>query len=124
MMQSSLFNSKGGALRFKRLPAVLGMLSTVLLSSGCSSISNSSVASSDTVIRSAYASLEELFQTEIINIGLEQLGYTPITGSELEYDVIHQAIAQDYLDYTAVHWYPIHKDFFEQNGGRPTLRGQ
>ena len=119
-MQHLLSKSSNYAGRLvKRWPMFIGALSALTLLSGCRNFSNdtASLVSSDKVIRSAYASLEELFQTEIINIGLEELGYSPITGSELEYDVIHQAIGRNYLDYTAVHWYPIHKDFFEQNGG-------
>ena len=108
----------------KRWAVFVGALSALAALTGCRNVTseNASLVSSDKVIRSAYASLEELFQTEIINVGLEKLGYTPITGSELEYDVIHQAIGRDYLDYTAVHWYPIHKDFFEENGGQTTFR--
>lgn len=107
----------------QRILLLIGTLSALSVVAGCRNISSetSSLVSSDKVIRSAYASLEELFQTEIVNIGLEKLGYTPIAGSELEYDVIHQAIGRDYLDYTAVHWHPIHKDFFEQNGGHTTF---
>ncbi|NEQ54207.1 MAG: glycine betaine/L-proline ABC transporter substrate-binding protein ProX [Leptolyngbya sp. SIO3F4] len=107
-----------------RWSMLIGTLSAITLFTGCQNITNenASLVTSDKVVRSAYASLEELFQTEIINIGLEKLGYKPITGSELEYDVIHQAIGRNYLDYTAVHWYPIHKDFFEQNGGNATFK--
>lgn len=78
---------------------------------------SSNVVSSNAVLRPAYGNLEELFQTEIVNIGLEQLGYEVVSGSEIEYDVIHEAIANHYLDYTTVHWNPLHNNFFEQNGG-------
>lgn len=124
-MRHSLLKSSTSIAPFLRLRAMsIGVLSALALLGGCSNISaeNESLVSSDKVIRSAYASLEELFQTEIVNIGLEKLGYKPIAGSELEYDVIHQAIGRDYLDYTAVHWYPIHKDFFEQNGGHTKFK--
>ncbi|MBE9068262.1 glycine betaine/L-proline ABC transporter substrate-binding protein ProX [Leptolyngbya cf. ectocarpi LEGE 11479] len=123
-MRYSLPDSSNNVVHLiKRWAVLLGSLSALFLSSGCRASSNQNIAvGSDKVIRSAYASLEELFQTEIINIGLEKLGHTPVSGSELEYDVIHQAIARDYLDYTAVHWYPIHKDFFEQNGGNTSFK--
>ncbi len=75
----------------------------------------------DAVLRPAYGSLEELFQTEIVSIGLEELGYEVVSGSEVEYDIIHEAIANNYLDYTTVHWNPLHNDFFEQNGGTDTM---
>lgn len=108
----------------KQWPMLLGFLGALTLSTGCRSVptENSSLVSSDKVVRSAYGTLEELFQTEVINIGLESLGYQPIAGSELEYDVIHQAISRDYLDYTAVHWNPLHRDFFEENGGHEKLK--
>lgn len=108
----------------KRWPLFLGALSSLTLFASCSNFSNesTSLVTSDKVIRSAYGNLEELFQTEVINIGLEQLGYTPISGSELEYDIIHQALGRNYLDYTAVHWNPLHRDFFEENGGHDVLK--
>lgn len=73
------------------------------------------------LLRPAYANLEELFQTEIVNIGLEELGYEVLSGSEVEYDIIHKAIANRYLDFTTVHWNPLHNDFFEGNGGEETM---
>ncbi len=108
----------------KRRSLLLGALSALTLLTGCRNAANENVSlvSSDNVIRSAYGTLEELFQTEVINIGLESLGYKPIAGSELEYDVIHQAISRDYLDYTAVHWNPLHRNFFEDNGGHEKLK--
>ena len=124
-MKYSLPDSSHGIVHsLKRWTILVGALSALAALTGCRNVAseNASLVSSDKVIRSAYASLEELFQTEIINVGLEKLGYTPITGSELEYDVIHQAIGRDYLDYTAVHWYPIHKNFFEENGGQTTFK--
>ncbi|MBX2865927.1 MAG: glycine betaine/L-proline ABC transporter substrate-binding protein ProX [Leptolyngbyaceae cyanobacterium MAG.088] len=125
-MRHLLPDSSSHAVRLvKRWSLLFGVLSTLTLFTGCRNIganNNASLVSSDKVVRSAYGTLEELFQTEIINIGLEQLGYTPLTGSELEYDVIHQAIGRNYLDYTSVHWYPLHRDFFEQNGGHEKLK--
>ncbi|EKV00970.1 ABC-type proline/glycine betaine transport system, periplasmic component [Leptolyngbya sp. PCC 7375] len=108
----------------KRFCLLVTALSALTLFTSCSNDTsqNASLVSSDNVIRSAYGTLEELFQTEVINIGLESLGYKPIAGSELEYDVIHQAISRDYLDYTAVHWNPLHRNFFEENGGHEKLK--
>ncbi|MEM8808578.1 MAG: glycine betaine/L-proline ABC transporter substrate-binding protein ProX [Cyanobacteria bacterium P01_G01_bin.38] len=107
-------------LNFKRLSASVVGLFLLLGITGCRTNSSSSKG---IVIRSAYAYLEELFQTEVVNIGLEQLGYAPVSGSELEYDVIHQAISRNYLDYTAVHWNPTHSTFYADNdGGRSMQR--
>ncbi len=124
-MSNILTNSLSCIARLaKRCPALVGTIGSLTLIASCGTFSNESpsLVSSDKVIRSAYGTLEELFQTEVINIGLENLGYTPIAGSELEYDVIHQAIARDYLDYTAVHWHPLHRAFFEENGGHEKLK--
>lgn len=74
-----------------------------------------------TTIRSAYGTLEELFQAEIINIGLEQLGYEVIPPAEVEYDITHTAIARGYLDYTASHWKPLHNNYYEANSGGETM---
>ena len=72
-------------------------------------------------LRPAYGTLEELFQTEIVNIGLEALGYEVVSGSETEYDMIHEAIAKNYVDFTTVHWNYNHADFWEQDGGESNM---
>ena len=69
----------------------------------------------------AYSVLEELFQTEIVNIGLEQLGYDIQDGKELEYATMHADIANGGIDYTAAHWAQLHSEFFENSGGDDQL---
>jgi glycine betaine/proline transport system substrate-binding protein len=69
----------------------------------------------------AYSVLEELFQTEVVNIGLEQLGYDVQDGKELEYATMHVDIANGGLDYTAAHWAQLHTEFFENSGGDEQL---
>ncbi|MDA0673400.1 MAG: hypothetical protein O3C67_06805, partial [Cyanobacteria bacterium] len=44
-------------------------------------------------VTAGYSVLEELFQTEIVNIGLERLGYDIGDGKELEYATLHVDIA-------------------------------
>jgi len=85
-------------------------------------IAQSQLPGEGVTLRPAYGTLEELFQTEVINIGLEQLGYRVIPGSEVEYDIIHTAIAKGYLDYTASHWNLLHNGYYEQNGGGETMQ--
>ena len=64
-------------------------------------------------IRSAHSSwIEESFQTEIVNIGLEKLGYKVESPKELEYPAIYIAIANQDLDYSVVYYNPAHKPFF------------
>ncbi len=104
----------------KVLSVVLTMALVGGASLGLTSCSARSKAS-ERVLRPAYGTLEELFQTEIVNIGLEELGYTVVSGSEVEYDTIHRAIANNYLDFTTVHWNPLHNQFVEENGGARNL---
>lgn len=73
-------------------------------------------------VTSAYSVLGELFQTEIVNIGLEQLGYNVRPGQELEYATMHVAVANGDVDYSAVHWTTLHQEFFERNGGEDQMQ--
>ncbi len=106
--------------RKRRLSVALTMMLVGGSSLGLSSCGGRSDAS-ERVLRPAYGTLEELFQTEIVNIGLEELGYTVVSGSEVEYDTIHKAIANNYLDFTTVHWSLLHNQFVEENGGARNL---
>ncbi len=72
-------------------------------------------------VTAAYSVLEERFQTEIVNIGLEQLGYTIDSPKEIEYATMHVDIANGGIDYTPVHWQQLHSDFFENSGGDEEL---
>lgn len=65
-------------------------------------------------VRSSYGTLEELFQTEVVNMGLEKLGYQVISGTEVEYQFLHEAIAAGYLDYTASHWHILHTKYRQE----------
>ncbi|NEO25331.1 MAG: glycine betaine/L-proline ABC transporter substrate-binding protein ProX [Kamptonema sp. SIO4C4] len=96
-------------------------LTTLVLTLGLVGCRSSSPSTETVVVRPAYGTLEELFQTEIVNLGLEELGYNVIAGSELEYDIIHEAIASHYLDFTASHWQPLHNEYFQENGGTQTM---
>ncbi len=69
----------------------------------------------------AYSVLEELFQTEIVNIGLEELGYTIESPKEIEYATMHVDLANGGIDYTPVHWQQLHGDFFQNSGGDESL---
>lgn len=69
----------------------------------------------------SYSVLEELFQTEVVNIGLERMGYEIAPGRELEYATMHVDIANGGLTYTASHWERLHTEFFENSGGDDAL---
>ncbi|WP_202359576.1 glycine betaine/L-proline ABC transporter substrate-binding protein ProX [Mesorhizobium sp. 113-3-3] len=58
---------------------------------------------------------------DVIEAGLTELGYENsdmLTGS---FPTIHLSVAQGDADYTAVHWKPLHNQFFEQAGGDDKL---
>ncbi|MBE9068092.1 glycine betaine/L-proline ABC transporter substrate-binding protein ProX [Leptolyngbya cf. ectocarpi LEGE 11479] len=69
----------------------------------------------------SYGLLEELFQTEVVNIGLERLGYSINKPKELEYATMHVDIANGGIDYTPAHWQLNQKEFFENSGGDEKL---
>ncbi|ERN43144.1 ABC-type proline/glycine betaine transport system, periplasmic component [Rubidibacter lacunae KORDI 51-2] len=69
-----------------------------------------------TTVTAAYSVLEERFQTEIVNIGLEQLGYEIAEPKEIEYATMHVDIANGGTDFTAAHWQRLHSEFFKNSG--------
>ena len=69
----------------------------------------------------AYVSLEERFQTEIVNMGLEKLGYDINPMRELEPALMHTDLAAGGLDYTAAHWQEIGRNFYQNSGGDEKL---
>lgn len=72
-------------------------------------------------ITPGYGVLEEKFQTDVINIGLEQLGYTIDDGKELEYGPLHIEMGNGGIDFMAAHWEKLHTDFFDSSGGDEKL---
>lgn len=69
----------------------------------------------------AYSVLEEKFQTEIINMALEELGYEVTQAKELEYATMHTDIANGGIHFTTVHWEKLHSDFYTNSGGDEKL---
>ncbi len=98
--------------------ACLSVAPILVSLAGCQSTDRAT----STIIRSAHSSwIEEKFQTEILNIGLEQLGYQPEAPKELEYPALYVAIANGELDYSPVYYEPSHQGFFENAGGADKL---
>ncbi|WP_318700759.1 MULTISPECIES: glycine betaine/L-proline ABC transporter substrate-binding protein ProX [unclassified Roseofilum] len=96
------------------------ILSLTMGLAGCyttkSSTQNSSL--NEVTIRSAHSTwLQEIFQTEVVNIGLEKLGYKVATIKELEYPGIYWSIAHGNLDYSVIYYSPSHDGMFNQAGG-------
>ena len=81
------------------------------------------VPSSDTVtIRSANSEwMKESFQTEIVNIGLEKLGYQVEKPKQISYPAIYISVANGDLDYTTVYYDPLHNEYFNNAGGKEKL---
>jgi len=72
--------------------------------------------------RSAHSNwTEEHFQTEIVNIGLEKLGYQIAKPQEIDYPAIYLAIANGDLDYSTINYERAHMGFFENSGGEAKL---
>ena len=70
------------------------------------------------VVRPAYEGLlEGVFQTDVVEIGLERLGYKIGTLQQLEIPSMHIAVAQGDADFIAVHWNPLQQTYFDKAGG-------
>ncbi|MBE9100792.1 glycine betaine/L-proline ABC transporter substrate-binding protein ProX [Vacuolonema iberomarrocanum] len=69
----------------------------------------------------AYAILEERFQTEVVNIGLEQLGYEVEPLVEVDYTALFLDMSNGNITYTPAHWRINQDDLFENSGGDEVL---
>lgn len=72
-------------------------------------------------VRPVYSLREAIFQTEIVNIGLEQLGYDIKKAKNITYPAMKVAIGNGDVDYTAEHWYPQQNALFENGGGEEKM---
>jgi len=64
---------------------------------------------------------EETFQTMLVDRALEQLGYAPQPIKEVDYPTAHIAIANGDATFLAVHWDPLHQDYYNNAGGDAKL---
>ncbi|WP_417282627.1 glycine betaine/L-proline ABC transporter substrate-binding protein ProX [Comamonas sp.] len=64
---------------------------------------------------------EENFQTLLVIKALQQLGYTVKPWEELDYPLIHVAVANGDATFMANHWNPHHAEFYKQAGGDAKL---
>lgn len=88
-----------------------------------SSDSSSNLPPEEVTIRSAHSSwIEESFQTAVVNIGLEKLGYQIDAVKELEYPGIFLSLANGDLDYSVVYYNPNSETMFNQAGGDEILQ--
>ncbi|NET25947.1 glycine betaine/L-proline ABC transporter substrate-binding protein ProX [Okeania sp. SIO1I7] len=110
-------------MKSKFLKIILGTILTSLLIvfTSCQQVPTDQIIT----IRSAYNTgwVEELFQTEVVNIGLEKLGYKVEKPKQIDYPALYISIANGDLDYSVVYYQPQHKKFFENAGGEEKLEG-
>jgi len=64
---------------------------------------------------------EETFQTMLVDRALAALGYEPQPIKEVEYPTAHIAVANGDATFLAVHWDPLHQDFYDNAGGDAKL---
>ncbi|QGZ38284.1 glycine betaine/proline transport system substrate-binding protein [Pseudoduganella flava] len=64
---------------------------------------------------------EETFQTMLVERALEKLGYETQPIKEVEYPTAHVAIANGDATFLAVHWDPLHQDYYDNAGGDTKL---
>lgn len=57
-----------------------------------------------------------IFLTEIMNIGLEELGYKT-DAKQLDVPIVHIAVSNGDLDFYSDHWEKLQNKFFIENGG-------
>ncbi|MDY7005213.1 MAG: glycine betaine/L-proline ABC transporter substrate-binding protein ProX [Cyanobacteriota bacterium] len=106
----------------KFLKIILGTILTSLLIvfTSCQPSPNNE----NLTIRSAHSNwIEELFQTEVVNIGLDKLGYKVEKPKQIDYPALYISIANGDLDYSVVYYQPGHNKFFENAGGEEKLEG-
>lgn len=95
----------------------------VLASAAACNDTKPDVAPIDTVVVRPSNSnwIEEQFLTEIVNIGLEQLGYKVEDIQQVDYAALHVSIANGDLDYTTGFYEPAHNSFWDKAGGDEKL---
>ncbi|MDJ0516885.1 MAG: glycine betaine ABC transporter substrate-binding protein [Trichodesmium sp. MO_231.B1] len=105
----------------KYLKIFLGTVLTSLLIifTSCQQFPNSKIVT----IRSVNSIwIQELFQTYIVNIGLEKLGYKVEKPKQIEYPYIYISLANRDLDYSVVYYQQSwHEQFFKNAGGEKKL---
>lgn len=62
-----------------------------------------------------------IFQTNIVLLGLQKLGYQIKQPLEADYPAMFLSIAQGQADYTVNFWLPLHQSFYEKAGGDAVL---
>ncbi len=104
----------------KYLKIFLGtfLTSLLIIFTSCQQVPDSKTIT----IRSANSTwMPELFQTYIVNIGLEKLGYNIEKPKQIEYPPIYIYLANGDLEYSTAYYEPQHNAYFETSGGEKKL---
>jgi glycine betaine/proline transport system substrate-binding protein len=64
---------------------------------------------------------EEIFQYQIVAIGLEKLGYKVKPVSQVQTPIAYMSVANGDADYDAAAWIPQHNQFYDKVGGDSEL---
>ncbi|NEP02678.1 MAG: glycine betaine/L-proline ABC transporter substrate-binding protein ProX [Symploca sp. SIO2E9] len=62
------------------------------------------------------------FVTDIVNIGLEKLGYNVKAQKQLQIPALHIAVSNGDLEFYGTHWEKLHEAYFQNNGGEEKLQ--
>lgn len=65
--------------------------------------------------------LEGLFQTDVVTIGLEKLGYKVDKVKHLDIPSMTLAVGQGDADFVTVHWEPLQNGYFDKAGGTDAM---
>lgn len=104
--------------------ATLSLLPPAVWATGQNLPSNALPGQGVTVQPLKSALAEESFQTLLVMKALEQLGYTVKPWEELDYPLIHIAVANGEATFMANHWNPHHAEFYLRAGGDAKLSRQ
>ncbi|WP_439638177.1 glycine betaine/L-proline ABC transporter substrate-binding protein ProX, partial [Spirulina sp.] len=93
-------------------------------STASDSTASDSLPPEEVTIRAGHSNwIEESFQTQVVNLGLEQLGYQLDSVKELEYPALYLSVASDDVDYSVAYYQPGHEESFENAGGEAKISG-
>lgn len=101
--------------------AALGLGQSSSWATGQNAPGNALPGQGITVLPVKSALAEENFQTLLVMKALQQLGYTVKPWEELDYPLIHVAVANGDASFMANHWNPHHAEFYQQAGGDAKL---
>jgi glycine betaine/proline transport system substrate-binding protein len=112
-----MFFTRPQTLRAASAFAALGLSVTVASVASAKDLPGEGITAASVVSSVA----EEQFQTRVVAEGLRRLGYDVPPALEVAYAAGHLSIANGDIQWTAVHWDPLHTEFFNNAGGDEKL---